>query len=160
VVWGGMKKTIKLLILFLLVSSCASQKKLEIEVEKEIQQATVVTRSDVTKNAREYILNSKTLSEQQKQNLIMLQDKTEAETKIMIEEKNRTQLVLVKTILEPTVNEKEVYILRKKIKKLDKQRMDLDEKSFTEARKIIDPLKEIRDREFLYNSFIWRHHYW
>jgi hypothetical protein len=159
-----MEKIIKILILFLLVSSlvssCATQKKLEIEVEKEIQQSTVVSRSDVTTNAREYILNSKTLSEQQKQSLIMLQDKTEAETKTMIEEKNKAQLVLVKTILEPTVNEREVYILRKKIKKLDKQRMDLDEKSFTEARKIIDPLKEIRDREFLYNSFIWRHHYW
>jgi hypothetical protein len=38
--------------------------------------------------------------------------------------------------------------------------MDLDFKSFDEARKIIDPLKEVRDREFLYNSFMMRHNYY
>ena len=60
----------------------------------------------------------------------------------------------MKTILEPAVNEREVNILNNRIKKLNRKKSNLDYKYFKEARRIIDPLKETRDREFLYNSFL------
>jgi hypothetical protein len=152
------------LLNFILASSfflsCATQKIAEKKVENEIRNETVVKQSDVTENARDYILKSKSLSELQKKSLLALQDKTIAESKTLTEEMNKAKLVLIKTIMEPKVNEREVSILSKKIKKLGKKRMDLDYKSFLEARKIIDPLKEVRDREFLYNSFMMRHNYY
>lgn len=159
-----MKKTISIAIVLILFSmilfSCATQKAAEKKIEKEIQSETVVRREEVTESARDYILRSETLSELQKKNLVSLFDKTNTELKAMSEEINKSKLVLVKTMLRPKVNEREVFILNKKIKKLSKKRMDSDFKSFDEARKIIDPLKEVRDREFLYNSFMLRHHYY
>lgn len=159
-----MKKTIStaiVLILFpMILFSCATQKAAKEKIEKEIQSETVVRREEVTESARDYILRSETLSELQKKNLVSLFDKTNTELKAMSEEINKSKLVLVKTMLRPKVNEREVFILNKKIKKLSKKRMDSDFKSFDEARKIIDPLKEVRDREFLYNSFMLRHRYY
>lgn len=160
-----MKKTITiltflLLSLLLLLTSCATQKKAEKKVEIEIKNEPVVKPSDVIENSREYILKSDTLSELQKKSLLALQDKTLAESKALNEEISKAKLVLIKAVLQPKVDEREVSILRKKIKKLSKKRMDLDYDSFTETRKIIDPLKEVRDREFLYNSFMMRHNYY
>lgn len=155
----------KIIIFFLtltsfLLSSCASHKAAEKNVEQALQNETAIKRSDVTENAREYILKSKTLSESQKKDLLSLFDRTDEESKTMTEEINKTKSVLIKTILQPNVNEREVDILNKKIKKISKKRMVLDSKSFTDARKIIDPLKEERDREFLYNSLMMRHGYY
>lgn len=144
----------------ILLNSCSSQKKAEKNIEKEIKTVTVVSQSEVAENAREYILKSQSLSETQKKSLLSLQDKTLAESKALIEEINKARLVYIKTILEPKVDEREVSILKKKIKKLNKNRIELDSKLFSEARKIIDPLKEVRDREFLYNSFMMRHNYY
>ncbi|MGZ3788107.1 MAG: hypothetical protein ACXVLQ_06260 [Bacteriovorax sp.] len=159
-----MKKTnstpIFLLFVLIFLCSCAAQKLAEKKIEKEIQSEQTVKRSEVAENTREYILKSETLSELQKKGLLSLFDKTNAELKSTGEEINKAKLVLIKTILEPKVNEREVSILNKKLKKLSKKRMDLDSKSFAEARKIIDPLKEVRDREFLYNSFLMRHGYY
>ncbi|MBC7537363.1 MAG: hypothetical protein H7281_00975 [Bacteriovorax sp.] len=159
-----MNKTITLLNFVLVsaffLSSCTTQKIAEKKVENEIRIESVIKQSDVAENARDYILKSESLSELQKKSLLKLQDKTIVESKALSEEMNNAKLVLIKTILEPKVNEREVSILSKKIKKLGKKRMDLDYKSFLEARKIIDPLKEVRDREFLYNSFMMRHNYY
>ncbi|MDD4974565.1 MAG: hypothetical protein PHY93_09465 [Bacteriovorax sp.] len=154
-----MKKIITLMA-FIFLSSCTTQKLAEKKIEKEIQSETVVKQSDLAENAKNYILQSETLSKLQKKDLLSLQDKTMAESKALNEEINKAKMVLIKTVLEPKVNEREVAILRKKIKKLSKKRMDLDFKSFDDARKIIDPLKEVRDREFLYNSFMMRHNYY
>jgi hypothetical protein len=154
-----MKKIITLLI-SLFLASCATQKLAEKRIEKEIQSETVVKQLDLAVNAQDYILKSENLTELQKKNLLALQAKTISDSKALSEEINKAKMVLIKTVLEPKVDEREVSILRKKIKKLSKKRMDLDFKSFDEARKIIDPLKEVRDREFLYNSFMMRHNYY
>ena len=153
-----MMKFIILLIMSLGLVSCGTQKKVEKKIENEIQSEKVVKRADLIDNTRDYIKNSETLSELQKKSLLSLQDKTVADLKQLSEEINKTKFVLVKIIIKPIVDEREVRILRNKIKKATKQIVSVENKSFEEARKIIDPLKEVRDREYLYNSFIMRHH--
>ncbi len=150
------------IIILLVLSSCASttHKTAEKKVEQEVKNETIVKRSDVTENAREYILKSQTLSELQKKDLLSLFDKNSADLKMLSEEINKSKAVLIKIILGPKVNETEVTILNKKIKKLSQKRMDLDFKTFADARKIIDPLKEVRDREFLYHSLMMRDRYY
>lgn len=155
-----MNLIISTLFLSLLISSCASQKSAKAKIEKEVQSETTVKRSEVTESARDYIEKSNTLSVTQKKDLISLFDRTNDEARKMTEEINKTKSVLIKTILQPYVNETDVSILNKKIKKLSQKRMDLDFKTFNDARKIIDPLKEERDREFLYNSLMMRHGYY
>lgn len=150
------KKIMSLMILTVLISACASQKAAVKKVETEISQEPVAKETEVTQNVRDYILNSKTISDQQKTELLTLQDKTSAQATALDEELNKARMILVRTVLQPRVNEREVSILRKKIKKLSRKSMELEYKAFAEARKIIDPMKEARDREFLYNSFIMR----
>jgi hypothetical protein len=149
-----------LLISSLLFFSCAAQKKAEIKVEKEIQNESVVKQADVADSMREYILKSETLSELQKKSLLSLQQKTILDSRTLSDEINKAKLVLVKKVLQSKVNEREVSILKKTIKKLSKKRMEVESSAFDKARKIIDPLKEVRDREFLYNSFMMRHNYY
>ena len=141
-------------------TSCATQKAAEQNVEKKINTETALTQEEVVENARKYILKSESLTETQKKDLITLQDKNYSMSKSLREEINKSKLVYIKTVLQPNVNEREASLLVKKIKKLSKKRMELDSKLFSEARKIIDPLKEVRDREFLYNSFMMRHNYY
>lgn len=148
-----MKKIILLLFLLNFVS-CASQKVAEKKIEQEIQSEKVTTPSDVTEYVHDYIQKSSTITALQKKDLINLFDKSNSELKATTEEVDKAKVVLMKTMLEPKVNEREVYILNSKIKKLNKQKLNLDYRYFKEARRIIDPLKEIRDREFLYNSFL------
>lgn len=151
--------TILLLVLFVLLPSCATQKAAEKKVETQIQAETVQSPEDVVDNARKYILKSNSLTDIQKKDLLALQDKSFAESKALKEEINKAKLVYIKTVLQPKIDEREVSVLTRKIKKLNKKGMNLDTKLITEARKIIDPLKEVRDREFLYNSFMLRHNY-
>lgn len=138
-------------------SSCAN-KEVKKKVEIEIQSTPVENQKELEISTREYIFHSTTLSDLQKKQLLSMYDKTDSEMKNLSDEINKSKLVLIKTILQPSIDEREVGLLRMKIKKLSKKRMTLDLKSFDDARKIIDPLKEIRDREFLYNSFLMRDH--
>lgn len=155
------KYVLRILLLSLALFSCAAQKRAKEKVENEIKNEEILNQSNLEQSSRDYILNSKTITDEQKKDLISLQDKTMAESKKINEEMTKAKMILVRTMLTSKVNEREVFILRNKIRKLGKKKVDLDFKSFLEARRIIDPLKELRDREFLYESYMLkRNYYW
>jgi 2-phospho-L-lactate guanylyltransferase (CobY/MobA/RfbA family) len=140
----------------ILLSACASQKVAEKKVEIEIKNETVVKRVDVATTARDYITKSNTLSQEQKNSLLALQEKTLSEAKSINEEINKIKMVLIKTLMEPKINQKEIAILKKDLRKLSKKQLETSLSAFEEARKIISPIKDRGDKEFLFNSFMMR----
>jgi hypothetical protein len=155
-----MNKIISTLLLIFFGISCAAQKIAEKNIEKEVQNEKVTIVSDLGDNTKSYIQKSETLTQFQKQSLLILFEKSQIENKNLSEEIAKVKLVYLKTILEPKINEREATILSRKLRKLSKSRLEADFKTFADARKIIDPLKELRDREFLYNSFMLRRNYY
>jgi 2-phospho-L-lactate guanylyltransferase (CobY/MobA/RfbA family) len=130
-----------------LLASCASQKTVEQKVQTEIKNETVVKREEVAVTARDYITKSNNLSAEQKSKLLALQEKTVSESRAINEEIN-------KTLMETKVNQKEVYVLKKNLRKLSKKQMDKSLAAFDEAHKIISPVKDRGDKEYLFNTFM------
>lgn len=139
-----------------MLASCAGQKAAVQKVEEEIRNESVVKAEDVSSNARTYITNSSRLTADQKSSLLALQDKSEAEAKSISEQINKAKMVLVKTLLEPKVNKKEVSILKKDLRKLSKKQIEATLGTIESARKIISPLQDHGEKEYLFNSFMMR----
>jgi hypothetical protein len=137
-----------------LLASCASQKTVEQKVQTEIKNETVVKREEVAVTARDYITKSNNLSAEQKSKLLALQEKTVSESRAINEEINKTKMVLIKTLMETKVNQKEVSVLKKNLRKLSKKQMDKSLAAFDEAHKIISPVKDRGDKEYLFNTFM------
>lgn len=143
-------------LLLVMLASCASQKAAVKKVETEIRNETVVKQEDVAANARAYITNSSKLTAEQKTSLLALQEKRQSEQKNISEEINKVKMVLIKTLMEPKVNRKEVSVLKKDLRKLGKKQIETSLAAFEEARKIISPMKDQQDKEFLFNAFMMR----
>lgn len=139
-----------------LLASCASQKAAEEKVHAEVKNETVVKSEELAQNAHSYITNSKTLSAEQKASLLSLQEKTQTESKALNEEINKTKMVFMKTLMEPKINKKEVSVLKKDLRKLGKKQMEMTLNAYEEARKIISPISDKGDKEFLFNAFMMR----
>ena len=146
-----MKKSILFitsLVLMGTLSSCAQQKVAEQKVEKEIQ-AVNLNASESTQEAnRNFIMNSDKLSVEQKKMLVELQTKTNEQMNETKKEIEKTRQVLIQTILEPKMNKREYSILKKKIVKLEKNRVENGFKALNEARNIIAPKDDAESREF------------
>ena len=140
----------------LILSSCAGTRVVEEKVKTEIKNEPAVKRQEVAATAREYIEKSASLSTDQKVSLIALQEKTLDKTKNINEEINKTKMVLIKTLMMPKISEKEVSILKKNLRKLSKKQIETSLTAFEDARKIIAPISDLQDREYLFNTFMMR----
>ena len=138
----------------LIISGCAQKKIAEKKVESQIQEAPV--QANVVETAKEFIMKSDKLSPEQKEKLMELQSKTSATSSSLKEELEKTKLVMIKTVLDPEMNEREFKILKKKISKLEKERLENGFKAITEARNIIKPKANPNNHEF-YKSFMDHH---
>ena len=152
-----MKKFNSMALVLVLASlaSCATHKA-EKKVETEIKAVVIEKNVTVAQTAREFILKSDKLDEAKKKQLLELQDKTLAKGNALKEELEKTRMVLVQTVLAPKMSNKEFSILKKKIAKLEKERMENGFKAMTEARNIIDPKKNIENQEF-YRAYLHNH---
>jgi hypothetical protein len=154
-----MKRNFTLLIvpfLIMTLSSCAQHQLAEQKVEKEIKAVTIEKSGVPAPTTRDFITNSDKLTNSQKIKLLELQEKTHAISDALKEEIEKTKIVLIQTVLEPKMNEHEFSILKKKITKLEKKRMENGFSAIAEARKIIEPRKNIQGREF-YQSLLHNH---
>jgi len=89
--------------------------------------------------AKDIIANSTELSAEQKTKLTALQEETMKKVSAIKEELEKNKLALVQVALEPKMDKKAYRDLKKKITKLEKERMEAGFKAIDKARDIIDP---------------------
>ena len=143
-----MKKNLSLLttlVVTLVISSCAHNKATEQKVENEIKNVTSSQTKSIAETVKEQIAASN-LSAEQKQKLMVLEEKAHAEHVAITDEIERTKVVMIQTVLEPKMNQKEFSILKNKIIALDKKRLANGFKNAAEVRKIIAPNATSQDR--------------
>lgn len=146
-----MKNTMLLPLTILLTVSlagCAGQHKAEKHIEQEMKAVKVEEKSTPGMTARESIANSTELSADQKAKLLALQEKTSAKINELKLEIEKAKFVLVQTALEPKMDRREYRTLKKKIAKLEKEKMDVGFKAIDQARDIIDPSATNKARTF------------
>ncbi len=143
-------------LLVLSITGCAQHKAAEKNVEKEMKQVSVPKSETVAETAHDMIMNSNKLTADQKKKLLSLEEKTFAKNTAIKEELDRAKLVLIQTVLEPKMNKREYGILKKKITKLEKERMDNGFKAILEARGIIEPKADVDGKDF-YKAYLHRH---
>jgi hypothetical protein len=141
------------LLLILTLSACAGQKSAEQKVNREIKEVVIPKTETLAESAREFIMKSDKLTEDQKTKLLALQEKMLAENSALREEIEKSRIVLIKTVLEPKMNQREYSLLKKKITKLENTRLSNSFKAVTEARNIISPKKYNEDHEFYKQYF-------
>ncbi len=135
-------------IFMLTFSSCAQQKRMEQKIDKNIKEVVVPANESVAELARNYIAQSDKLTAEQKNKLLAVQEKFYQQNQTLKEEIEKSRLVLIQTVLEPKMNEREYSLLKKKIIKLENKRINNSFLAVSEARNIIGPKKEIENREY------------
>ncbi len=98
--------------------------------------------------AKDIIANSKELSQEQKDKLAALQEETMKKVSAIKEELEKNKLALVQVALEPKMDRKAYRDLKKKITKLEKERVEAGFKAIDKARDIIDPSATNKARTF------------
>ena len=101
-------------------------------------------------------MKSDKLTEIQKNSLMELETKTHALNAALKEQIEKAKIVLIQTVLEPKMNQKEYSILKKKIVALEKKRMENGFKAITEARNIIEPKMNAENREMI-KAYMFNH---
>lgn len=150
-----MKKNFSLLATLavtIIISSCAHNKATEQKIENEIKNVTSPQTKSIAETVKEQIATSN-LSAEQKQKLVELEEKAHAEHLAITDEIERTKVVMIQTVLEPKMNQKEFSILKNKIIALDKKRLANGFKNAAEVRKIIAPSATSEDR-LIYKAVI------
>jgi parvulin-like peptidyl-prolyl isomerase len=98
--------------------------------------------------SKDIITNSQELSKDQKDKLLALQEETMKKISEVKAEIEKNKLTLVQTALEPKMDKKMYRDLKKKITKLEKERVELGFKAIDKARDIIDPTATNQARTF------------
>ena len=120
------------------ISSCAHNKNAEQKIENEMKEVSSSQTKSIDKTIKEQI-SSSNLTDQQKEKLMVLEEKAHAENVAITEEIEKAKVVLIQTVLAPKMSQREFSILKKKIRNLDKKRLENGLKAITEVRKIVNP---------------------
>lgn len=150
-----MKKNLSLLttlVAALIISSCAHNKATEKKVEAEIKEVSPAQTKSIGATIKEQI-SASTLTAEQKEKLMALEEKAHSEHAALTDEIERTKVVMIQTVLEPKMSQKEFNILKNKIIALDKKRLDNGFRNAAEVRKIIAPTATTQDR-MIYKAVI------
>ena len=76
-----------------------------------------------------------------------LEESSHAKHEAIVQEIEKTKVVLIETVLKPKMSKRELAVLKKKLTALDKQRMENGFATLTEVRKIIAPDSNTQDNE-------------
>ncbi|MBC7714724.1 MAG: hypothetical protein H7177_15365 [Rhizobacter sp.] len=131
--------------MMLALTGCASSNVERKKVEAEVQSIQIEPHVD---KARDLIQKSPDLSSTQKEKLFLLEEQNKQNYIKITDEIEKTKIVMIQTILKPQMNNKEFKILKKKLAKLDQQRMDNGFASVAKARDIIASLEQLQKTQF------------
>lgn len=146
-----MKTILSLALLMSLAVGCASNKAARQEVQEKVSQEKTTGGRDFFHNVLEIINTSETLNADQKQKLRILVTDIGQKNKALFEESFKLRSVLLKELVSGKVHQKEVRILKKKIKKTEGERISNIFSGIDKISAIVsnDPGREKIMQEFL-----------
>ena len=138
----------------LIISGCANHSKIDSAIEKEIAAVPADKIKPTSASVKDQI-NASHLTQEQKDKLVALEERRHNERVALTEEIEKTKVVLLETVLSPKMNEREFNILKKKIRNLDKKRMENGFATLKEVRQIINPAStSATDHNEIYKAVI------
>jgi hypothetical protein len=145
-----------LLLSLIILSGCAQQKIAEGKIDKEVKAVVISKEITTDESTKNYIIKSDKLNDSQKIRLVDLQDNTKRLTGAVTEKIEKTKVVLLETVLEKKMSLREYDILKKKIVRLEKERVEIGFKALNEARNIINPRGDHDDFKY-YSPYLHDH---
>lgn len=149
-------KIIGLSVLSLLLFSCSYQSSVKKKVTDEVKQEVAIDSSEISTVARESIIKSTTLTDDQKNKLLVLHASSLKEMQELNSSMNKNKLLLIKKLTENKYNYKEIDVLKNEIRKIGRRQVSLTISSIENAREIISPIVGKAEREKLYNALMLR----
>lgn len=126
-----------LIILSLLLASCAGPK-IKKEIEQEKSQVTSKQMEMTSNNVfTKAVLNSKTLTQEQKNKLLEIQKKVDTRTAEIDEEIKKLKVLLYENLAKKDGSDKKMNILVRQLKKLYYERVDIMSNAFYDIKTII-----------------------
>lgn len=149
-------KIIGLSVLSLLVFSCSYQSSVKKKVTAEVKQEEALDSSEIANVAKESIINSATLTDDQKNKLLILHSSSLKEMQDLNVLMNKNKILLIKKLTESKYNYKEIDVLKNEIRKIGRKQISLTISSIENAREVISPIVGKAEREKLYNALMLR----
>ena len=148
-----MKNLLMILLTLSFVSCTSSSVKKEVRSEmKEV--GTSQNMAEAMEKSKNKIRNSKSLTEQQKTDLLNLHQETYVKVRKHMTDMMKLKKVLFKNFAKKEYNDKKINYIAKKIAKINKQKMDLMFASLKKAKKILKGV----DDEGVNQAVFWMEH--
>lgn len=109
-------------------------------------------KANVAAETKELILEAPNINEDQKQKLLSLQQKVNTELSSLRTEEGKLRVLLVKTLVDPKTDEREIANIKARIIKVDKQKIDRMLSALSDARKILG--RRDLQHERVYRAFL------
>lgn len=137
-------KFLFLLLIPLLVVSCASDEKDYEKIRDEVSHVKVKSGQELNTSLHELINHSKTLDKDQKKELLVLVDDIRVKNQALQEETLKLRLVLIKELISSKVSQEQVRIIKKDILKSEEKRLKNTFSAIDKIAKIVakDPESE------------------
>lgn len=130
--------------------TACTQKAIEKDVDQKVTQETSInTQADLNAESANLIETATNITEEQRDQLLVLREKTRAETQEQNKESLRLRSVLVKEMLASNYNGKEVSAIKRKIKKADNKMLSILTDSIQKTNTILG--RQARDNRAEHN---------
>lgn len=146
-----MKTTVSLVLLMSLLVGCASNKAARQEVKEKVSQEQVSGGKEFATKIRSVINSSETLNQDQKQKLHDLLSEVGQKNKALFKESFKLRSVLIQELISGKANSKQVKILKKKIKKMESERLS---NGFAAMDKVSDIVSNDPQRDKIMQEFL------
>lgn len=120
-----------------IVVSCTSKEVKNEVTTKADNESTTLVPGEIAEKGRKAIMESKSLSNDQKEKMMTLMNKTHADILFLKQETGKLKAVLFKDLMSGKSTKAEIKEIKKRISALEQQKMDLMFNSLDEAQKII-----------------------
>lgn len=138
-------KTIPLIFALFVLASCATRQE-KLAVQQKVENESQISDSkSLVRTVDQVIASSKTLTPQQKIDLKKIIDEAKVTNMILSEQSYKQKGVLIKELLAPKTNQREVAILKKSIRKTESLRLKNTLSAFNEIAEVIgkDPESQV-----------------
>lgn len=137
-----------LILITIFIAGCAENNINKKRIETEIQNIQNQSHESVMITPREIILASPDLTLSQKEKLLKIEENNRNRYIRLTDEIERTKIVMIQTILKPEMNQKDFRILKNKLLRLDKERVENGFESIAQVRDVIAPMERLKRIQF------------
>ncbi len=123
--------------ILMLVGGCAWQKREQQELDVKVAEEPVKTQADLESQSRQIIEGAGHLTLEQKQALLELRSSNRKQSEALREESSKLRAVLLTEITAEKLDQAQVSLIKKRIKKNEDQRLNLVFGSVAKANRIL-----------------------